>query len=303
MRNVRQVCFCFLLVLSALFYSPLKVFAVNWATVTSFTVSNSNVGATNVTYTLQFTLDTAINVGDSASMNFDLNRMSTKSTWEGGDQTSNMATATGTFGSFQYNSVGDTWVDIDFGGPSYFHKEISTDNHLLIWGLGYVDGSNAPGLQTTIPADKTVRLIVTGVTNPAKAGAYAFSIESGRGPASDTFWLLPHDTFSRDRALYVDIGAYCLRAEVNTPTGGTAIAKAEMYLHNSNWSITSWGGRTFADGAVSYYPDDFWYTGGPASETCPTGAITIEANPPMGVTAYAKAADKTATVSSNSNCN
>lgn len=282
-------------------FSQTAALAVNQATVTSFTVSDSAVGATNVTYTLQFQLDTAITAGTSTSLNFDLNRMTVKSTWEGGDQTSNMATATGTFGSFQYNDVGNTWVDIDFGGASYFHKEISTDNHLLIWGLGYVDGSDIHSIQTTIPAAKTVRLIVTGVTNPSKAGAYAFSIESGFGPASDTFWLLSNDSLNRDRVLYVDIGTYCLRAKVKDPTGSTAIAKAEMYLHNSNWSVTSWGGRTFADGAVSYYPDDFWYTGGPPQETCPTGAVTIEANPPMGVTAYAKAADKTATLPADAN--
>ncbi len=299
MHNVRQVCFCFLLILLALFYSPLKVLAVSQATVTSFSVSNSAIGATDVTYTLQFQLNEEITADTAKSMNFDLNRMTAKSTWEGGDQTSNMAAATGTFGSFQYNSVGDTWVDIDIGGAGYFHKEISTDNHLLIWGLGYVDNSNIHSIQTTIPADKTVRLIVTGVTNPAKAGAYAFSVESGFGPANDTFWELPYD--NRDRALYVDIGTYCLRAKIKDPTGATAIAKAEMYLHNSNWTVSSWGGRTFVDGAISYYPDDFWYTGGPASETCPTGAITIEANPPMGVTTYAKAADRTATLPADAN--
>ncbi len=272
-------------------------FAVNQATITSLTVSDSAVGATNVTYTLQFQLDTEITADTAKSMNFDLNRMSTKSTWEGGDQTSNMATATGTFSSFQYDSTGSgNWVDIDFGGASYFHKEISTDNSLLIWGLGYVDNNDIHSIQTTIPVNKTVKLVVTGVTNPNKAGAYTFSIESGLGPASDTYWLLPQDSLARDRALYVDIGTYCLRAKIKDPTGATAIAKAELYLHNSNWTITSWGGRTFADGAVSYYPDDFWYTGGPAQETCPTGIITIEANPPGGVNTYAKAVDKTPTL-------
>lgn len=292
MRNIGQIRFLLLLVLSIFFFSPPQTLAVGQATVTSFTVSNSAVGATNVTYTLQFRLNEAISAGSSASMNFDLNRMTVKSSWEGGDQSSNMATATGTFSSFQYyNDVGSTWVDIDFGGAPYFHKEISTDNHLLIWGLGYVDSSDVYSIRTTIPANKTVKLIVTGVTNPSKAGAYAFSVESGRGPASNIFWELPYN--DRDRALYVDIGTYCVRAKVQYPAD-TAIAKAEMYLHNSIWSVTSWGGRTFADGSVSYYPDDFWYTGGPSQETCPTGAITIEANPPMGVTAYAKAADKTA---------
>jgi len=286
-----SICFFLASVSSAL--------AASQATVTSFTLSSYAVGATNVTYTLQFQLNEAITANTAKSMNFDLNRMTAKSTWEGGDQTSNMAAATGTFSSFQYNSSGDTWVDIDFGGAGYFHKEISADNHLLIWGLGYVDNSDIHSIQTTIPASKTVKLIVTGVTNPAKAGAYAFSVESGLGPASNTFWELPSN--NKDRALYVDIGTYCLRAKVNTPTGGTAIAEAQMNIHNSNWTVSSWGGRTFSDGAISYYPDDFWYTGGPSQETCPTGVITIEANPPMGVTTYAKAADKTATLPGDAN--
>lgn len=294
---MRKILWAFFIGSLLLFTQASFAVAVSQATITSFTVSSSAVGATNVTYTLQFQLNEALSAGSSKSMNFNLNRMAVKSSWEGGDQTSNMAVATGTFSSFQYNDIGNTWVDIDFGyddNANYFHKEISTNNSLLIWGLGYVDGSNIHSIQTTIPANKTVRLIVTGVTNPAKAGAYAFSVESGLGPASSTFWVLPHNNDDRGRSLYVDIGTYCLRAKVKDPTNVTAIAKAEMYLHNSNWTVSSWGGRTFADGAVSYYPDDFWYTGGPAQETCPTGVVTIEANPPSGVTTYAKAADKTA---------
>lgn len=309
MRSIKQTHIMgqiYLLLLSiflVFLVSPLKALAVSQATITDFTVSNSDVGATGVTYTLEFTLNEAISVGDSVSMNFDLNRMSTKNTWEGGDQTSNMATATGTFGSFQYDNTGSgDWIPIDFGfndNANYFHREISTDNSLLIWGLGYVDDSHIHSIQDPIPADKTVRLIVTDVTNPAKAGAYAFSVESGLGPTNNTSWELPSD--DRDRALYVDIGDYCLRAIVNTPTGATAIAKAEMYLHNSDWSVSSWGGRTFANGAISYYADDFWYNGGPSQQTCPIGAITLEANPPFGVTTYAKAADKIATLPGDAN--
>lgn len=295
MPNFKYVFILLVTIFSLFLFLPFKTLAVDQATITSFTVSDSAVGATNVTYTLQFTLDTALNAGTSASMNFDLNRMTTKSSWEGGDQTSNMATATGTFGSFQYNDIGNTWVDIEFGGASYFHKEISTNNNHLIWGLGYTDNSNAPGLLTTIPANKTVRLIVTNVTNPTKAGAYAFSVESGSGPASNIFWELPY--VNRERARYVDIGTYCVRAKVQYPAD-TAIPKAEMYLHNSDWTATSWGGRTFVDGAISYYPDDFWYTGTPAQETCPTGVVTIEANPPSGVIDYAKADNKTANLPS-----
>lgn len=301
MLNMRPTYFLPLLILLAFLCFPLNVLAVSQATVTSFTVSDPALGATGVTYTLQFQLNEAIEAGTSKSMNFDLNRMTVKSTWEGGDQSSNMATATGTFSSFQYNSVGDTWVDIDFGfndNPSYFHKEISANNNLLIWGLGYVDGSDIHSIQTTIPANKTVRLVVTGVTNPSKAGAYAFSVESGLGPASNTFWELPYN--DRERARYVDIGTYCLRAKVQYPAD-TAIAKAEMNVHNFNWTVSSWGGRTFADGTISYYPDDFWYNGSPPQATCPTGAITIEANPPMGVTSYAKATDKTATLPAEAN--
>jgi len=267
------------------------------ATITSFTVSNSAVGATGVTYTLQFTLNQEFAQGVN-TFNFDLNRLPTKSTWEGGDQTSNMATATGTFSSFQYNDGGG-WQDIDIGGAGYFHKEISSQG-LLIWGLGYISDSDIHGTQTTIPSGAAIRLVVANVTNPSKAGAYAFSVESGLGPSSSIYWLLPNDSSNQYESLsrthYIDIGTYCLRLKVRDPTGVTAIGKAEVGLHNSDWSVNFWGARTYADGDRSFYSDDFWYVGGSGQETCPTGIMTIEANPPYGVTTYSKAADKIATL-------
>lgn len=237
------------------------------ATVTSFTVSDEAIGATNVTYTLEFILSDPIEPnGDKVYMDFDLNRI----TFSGGDQYSNMAEATGIFSSFQYNSVGETWVDIDFGGASYFHKEISNEGY-LIWGLGYISTDNdRHGIQTTIPADKTVRLVITGVTNPSKYGSYALSVEAFDFDTDNYMLSLPYN--HPQRSVRTNIGAYCAKMKVLKPTGSNAgMPGMDIYANSSiapsiyaKWGIST---RTDYAGAIYLYADSF-----NSIDVCPSGA-------------------------------
>ena len=250
---------------------PARIFAVltnnSTATVTAFTLSSYDVGATNVTYTLDFTLSDPIEPdGNNMLLDFDLNRITTPT----GDTDSNMGeTATGTFSSLQYNSIGDTWVNIEFGGASYFHKEIS-NQRLLIWGFGYgADLDIRNGIQTTIPADKTVRLVMTGVTNPILYGSYALSVQV-RGTNGNNYYLqLPYNT--PQRSVRVNIGDYCAKLKVLKPTGSDGMSGMDFFISSSiapsisgQWGIYT---RTDYSGAVYLYADSF-----NGIDHCPSGA-------------------------------
>lgn len=260
-------------------------FASTGATVTSFTVSDATVSSPGVDYTIKFKFpETTFSPGPGGgTVILTLNRLTMKSIWEGGDQSSNMATATGDFSSFKYGAGG---TDIAYGA---FQKEITPGD------ISYLRYSIS-GITSTITMNTEITLVVTGVTNPSKAGAYAFALEANDN-AGAYLTALPYG--NPDEMSYVDIGAYCLRVKAQTPDGSAAVALADIFVHSNNWMISSWNKKTYYNGAASWYPDDFWYTGGPGSESCPTGAdqkLYIEANPPWGVTSYSKAATKEATL-------
>jgi len=251
---------------------PSRIFAAlsndSTATVTSFEISDEAVGATDVTYTLEFTLSDPIAPnGDKVYMDFDLNRV----TFSGGDQYSNMGdTPTGTFGSFQYNDVGNTWVDIDIGDAAYFHKEISSEGY-LIWGLGYQSiNDDRHGIQDTIPADKTVRLIITGVTNPSKYGSYALSVEAFDFGTDNYMLSLPYN--DPERSVRHSIGEYCAKLKVLKPTGSNdGMTGVDFFISSSIAPSISgkWGISTETDyaGAVYLYADSF-----NGIDHCPSGA-------------------------------
>jgi hypothetical protein len=231
-----------------IFYVKLSVRAASYeATVTDFTVSSSSVSAAGVTYTLKFKFNQQFVGGSSAGGEFDLNRIPTK---EGGDTTSNMASATGSIVSFQYENPADTWNNITYGS---FTATIS-DQGLLIYTIS--------GIQTNIPADATVKLVVNSVTNPSKAGAYAFSVEL-QDQNGDQFTSLPITNPSR--TVRADIGSYCLKAKVTAPDGTTAMPGLDIYVDSADHSFNAFL-ETDYQGFVSLYSDGF-----NGIDSCPSG--------------------------------
>ena len=232
------------------FRTRLLIRAANYeATITSFTVDSSSLGATGVTYTLEFKFSQDFVGGTGSSANLILKRIVTQ---QGADVTSNMASATGSISSFQYQDSNGAWQTISYDNNS-FSAQIS--DSFLVYHFS--------DITTNIPANRPIRLVIGGVTNPSKAGSYAFDL-SFADANGNNFSVEPYN--NPERTVRVDIGDYCFKVKITAPDGTTAMPGLDVFVDSADHSFNTFL-KTDYLGFVSFYSDGF--TG---LTNCPSGS-------------------------------
>jgi len=244
-------------------------------TVTSFTVSDDGVGATGVTYTLRFKFGANFTGGPNAGIELGLNRIVSSGA---ADRTSNISSPTGSLASFKIVSPEQAITSTALAG----YPQISNEGIALY----------AFSVEDDIPANTEVELQISGVTNPSKAGVYAFAVEA-RDNDNAYFSALPLS--NPERSVYALIGpsSLCLKLKVVDPEGTTAAKSAGVYVHNVDHKINAFLNTDYT-GMAAFFGDGFNGT-----TSCPSGTsqkMYLEIQPPASATDYARAPTAEATL-------
>jgi len=207
-------------------------------TLSSFTSTSYQLGATNVTHTFTFIspgLDTSDGVDDRIQIS--------------------LIAVDGTDSASYCDASLDSFTDdgADVSGLSMSPQ--SAQN-------GVCSGVTIAGFSSSIGVGSTVVVTITGVTNPSTEGSYLPHINDSYYNQTETS-ATPLQAF----------GTPLLKLEVTEPDGATPVAGANVWVHNGYYT-KSGNAQTDVAGKAYLFSDQFWV---PSGETVDdTYAIHVE---------------------------